>query len=55
MKFVVSIHQDKNGVYIAECPAVRGFVSQGVTEAEAETNIAHAIRECLASLYAFFA
>lgn len=48
MKFVVSIYQDEDGVYIAECPSVPGCVSQGNSEAEAEANIADAIRECLA-------
>ena len=49
MKFVVSIYRDEDGVHIAECPAIPGCVSQGATEAEAETNIADAIRECLAA------
>ena len=48
MKVVVSIYQDEDGVFIAECPSVPGCVSQGQTEAEAEANIADAIRECLA-------
>ena len=48
MKFVVSIYQDEDGIYIAECPSIPGCVSQGQTEAEAETNVADAIRECLA-------
>ncbi len=48
MKFVVSIYQDEDGVYIAECPSIPGCVSQGQTEAEAESNIVDAIRECLA-------
>ena len=48
MKFIVSIYQDEDGVYIAECPAIPGCVSQGNTEAEAEANVADAIRECLA-------
>ncbi len=47
MKFVVSTYQDEDGMYIAECPAIPGCVSQGQTEAEAEANIANAIRECL--------
>ena len=47
MKFVVSIYQDEDGVYVAECPSIPGCVSQGQTEAEAESNIAVAIRECL--------
>ncbi len=48
MKFIVSIYQDEDGIYIAECPAIPGCVSQGETEAQAEANIADAIRECLA-------
>ena len=48
MKFLVTIYQDEDGVYIAECPSVPGCVSQGQTEADAESNIADAIRECLA-------
>ena len=48
MKFTVSIYQDEDGAYIAECPSIPGCVSQGRTEAEAELNIADAIRECLA-------
>ena len=48
MKFLVSIYRDEDGVYIAECPAVPGCVSQGRTESEAEKNIADAIGECLA-------
>lgn len=48
MKFTVSIYQDEDGVFIAECPSVPGCVSQGRTEVEAEANIADAIRECLA-------
>ena len=47
MKFVVSISRDEDGVFIAQCPALPGCVSQGNTEAEAELNIADAIRECL--------
>jgi len=35
-------------MYIAECASIPGCVSQGQTEAEAETNICDAIRECLA-------
>ena len=47
MKFTVSIYQDEDGVYIAECPSIPGCVSQGQTEDEAESNIADAIREYL--------
>ncbi len=48
MKFLVSIYQDEDDVYIAECLSVPGCISQGQAEAEAESNIADAIRECLA-------
>ena len=48
MKFTATIYQDEDGVYIAECPSIPGCVSQGQTDAEAESNIAGAIRECLA-------
>jgi predicted RNase H-like HicB family nuclease len=48
MKFIVSLYRDEDGTYIAECPSIRGCVSQGQTETEAESNITDAIRECLA-------
>ncbi|MGA2115470.1 MAG: type II toxin-antitoxin system HicB family antitoxin [Bryobacteraceae bacterium] len=48
MKFLVSVYQDEDGMYIAECPSIPGCVSQGQTEAEAKANVADAIRECLA-------
>ena len=48
MKVRVNIYQDEDGMYIAECPSIPGCVSQGVSEAEAKSNIAKAIRECLA-------
>jgi len=48
MKFLVSIYRDEDGAYIAECPSIPGCVSQGQTEAEAESNVTDAIRECLA-------
>lgn len=47
MKFLVNIFQDEDGVYIAECPAIPGCVSQGETEEEAEANIQEAIKECI--------
>src|SRR4029077_12880829 len=40
MKFPVSIYQDEDGIYIAECPAIPGCVSQGASQAEAEANTA---------------
>lgn len=47
MKWNIVIYQDEDGVYIAECPAIPGCVSQGNTEDEAEKNIRSAIKECL--------
>jgi len=47
MKFVITISQDEDGMYIAECPSIPGCVSQGATEQEAEKNIQEAIKECL--------
>ncbi len=47
MKLLITIYQDEDGVFIAECPAIPGCVSQGATEEEAEKNIREAIKECL--------
>ena len=47
MKFLITIYQDEDGMFIAECPAIPGCVSQGKTEREAEKDIQEAIRECL--------
>jgi predicted RNase H-like HicB family nuclease len=48
MTFTITLMQDEDGMFIAECPAIPGCVSQGATREEAERNIADAIRECLA-------
>lgn len=47
MKFFITIYQDEDGIYVAECPSIPGCVSQGNTESEAEKNIKEAIKECL--------
>ena len=47
MKFLITIFEDEDGVFIAECPSIPGCVSQGKTEQEAERNIQDAIKECL--------
>lgn len=47
MKFSVTIDRDEDGVYVAECPAIPGCVSQGKTENEALENIKDAIQQCL--------
>lgn len=46
--FSVTLWQDEDGCFVAECPAVPGCVSQGPTRAAAIDNIRAAIRECLA-------
>lgn len=43
----VTIYRDEDGMYVAECPAIPGCVSQGTTEAEALANVRVAIKECL--------
>ena len=47
VKFVITISQDEDGAFIAECPAIPGCVSQGKTEEEAQANVQAAIKECL--------
>lgn len=47
MKFIVTINQDEDGIYIVECPYIPGCVSQGKTEQEAIENIKDAIQQCL--------
>jgi len=47
MKFIITIFQDEDEMFIAECPSIPGCVSQGKTEQEAEKNIQEAIKECL--------
>ena len=48
MQFSVTIDRDEDGVWIAECPAIPGCVSQGKNKDEALANIKDAIAECLA-------
>lgn len=47
VRFLITIFQDEDEMFIAECPSIPGCVSQGKTEQEAEKNIQEAIRECL--------
>ena len=47
MRFVVTITQDEDGMYVAECPSVPGCVSQGKSAEEAEVSIKEAIKACL--------
>jgi predicted RNase H-like HicB family nuclease len=47
MKFQVTIDRDEDGVWIVECPAIPGCVSQGDSRAEALKNVEDAIKLCL--------
>jgi len=47
MKFQATVDRDEDGVWIVECPAIPGCVSQGSTRAEALKNIEDAIKLCL--------
>jgi predicted RNase H-like HicB family nuclease len=50
MKYRVVIEVDEDGMFVAECPALPGCVSQGKTRADALANIKDAISGYLASL-----
>ena len=47
MKFNITINRDEDGIWIIECPAIPGCVSQGKTKDEALENIKDAIHQCL--------
>ena len=47
MKFNVTVDRDEDGVWIVECPAIPGCVSQGETKEEALDSIGEAIALCL--------
>jgi predicted RNase H-like HicB family nuclease len=47
MKFMVTIDRDETGMWVAECPAIPGCVSQGKTKPQAIENIREAIELCL--------
>ena len=47
MKLLITISQDEDCVFVAECPSIPGCVSQGKSEEDAERNIRQAIKECL--------
>ena len=47
MKFLVTIDRDEDGVWVVECPAIPGCVSQGRTRDEALDNVKDAIQGCL--------
>ena len=47
LKFNVTLDRDEDGIWVIECPAIPGCVSQGQTREEAIENIEDAIRLCL--------
>jgi predicted RNase H-like HicB family nuclease len=47
MKFLVTVDRDEDGMWMAECAAIPGCVSQGETREEAVDNIREAITLCL--------
>jgi predicted RNase H-like HicB family nuclease len=47
MKLSVTIDRDEDGVWVVECPAIPGCVSQGKTKEQAIKNIQEAIALCL--------
>jgi predicted RNase H-like HicB family nuclease len=47
MQFQVTVDRDEDGVWIVECPAIPGCVSQGAPREQALANVKDAIRECL--------
>ena len=46
-RFHVTVDRDEDGVWIVECPAIPGCVSQGETKDEALDSIREAIALCL--------
>ncbi len=47
MKLSITIDRDEDGVWVVECPAIPGCVSQGKTKPAALANIKEAIALCL--------
>ncbi len=47
MRFIITVEQDEDGVFVTECPSIPGCVSQGKTKQEAIENIKDAIKQCL--------
>ena len=50
MRYRILIKQEEEGMFIAECPALPGCVSQGKTRNEALANIRDAIKGYIESL-----
>ena len=47
MQFLVTLFQDEDDIWVVECPAIPGCVSQGQTRTKALDNIREAITLCL--------
>jgi predicted RNase H-like HicB family nuclease len=47
MKFTITIDRDEDGIWVVECPAIPGCVSQGKTKKDAIENVKDAIKLCL--------
>ncbi len=50
MRYRILIEQDEDGMFVAECPALPGCVSQGKSRKEALDNIQDAIKGYIESL-----
>ena len=50
MRFRIIIDQDEDGMFVAECTSLPGYISQGKTRTEALKNIKDAITGYLESL-----
>jgi antitoxin HicB len=50
MRFRITIEQDEDGVFVAECPSLPGCISQGRTLEEAKANIREAAKAYIESL-----
>jgi predicted RNase H-like HicB family nuclease len=50
MRYRILIEQDEDGMFVAECPALPGCISQGKTRQDAVKNIRDAINAYLHSL-----
>ena len=47
MTLTITLYQDEDEVWIAECPAIPGCISQGETISKAVANIGEAMSLCL--------
>lgn len=47
MKFLITLMQDEDHMWVAECPSIPGCVSQGRSRSEAIENVREAIASCL--------